>query len=321
MSHFVVLVIGNDYEGQLEPFMEQDNNPENNPYFVFKNMSEEGKEEYEEKSVELIDYLGKVFSKYDDQFYKQKEGSFERVFVLPEGATLRTGAIKEVYPDFEDYLENYCGYSYDEDHKAYGYWHNPNAKWDWYQVGGRWTGYFKLKDGRYGLNGEPGLMTSPAKEGWADSVLISDIDIDGMKEDAQKTANETYDKVEQLLKGRQYPVWSDILKSNNDNVEAARVEFRNHPVVKDFDEARFHVWGEFEKEYGYSREAYVEKCMNSVMVPFAVLKDGKWYERGRMGWWAMVSDEMEQDDWNTKFQQLIADLPKDTLVTAVDCHI
>lgn len=64
------------------------------------------------------------------QFYKQKEGSFERVFVLPEGATLRTGAIKEVYPDFEDYLENYCGYSYDEDHKAYGYWHNPNAKWD-----------------------------------------------------------------------------------------------------------------------------------------------------------------------------------------------
>lgn len=324
MSHFVVLVIGNDYEGQLAPYVEQSDDPENDQHFIFKDMSnsEEEKKEYETKQVELVDYLGKTYSKYEDIFYKSKPGSWDKECILPEGAVLRTGSIKELYPTFEQYLSEYSGYRFNEKKQAYGYWHNPNAKWDWYQVGGRWTGYFKLKEGKYGLNGNPGLMTPEAKAGWADSVMLGDIDVEGMIAEARKTANETYDTLEGLLKGREYPVWKDILaKHGEEGINAAREEYHAHEVVKDFNAARFMVWGDFYDEYGHSREEYVQKSVKRVLVPFAVLKDGDWYEKGRMGWWATVSNEMEENEWNEQFQQLIAGLPADTLLTAVDCHI
>lgn len=172
------------------------------------------------------------------------------------------------------------------------------------------------------MNGDLGLMTPQAKTGWADSVLIGDIDFEGMIEDAKKEAHETYDKIESLLKGRTYPVWKDILqKHGENNIDAARNEYHDHEVVKDFNEARFHIWGDFYEEYGTSRENYIQKVAKRVMVPFAVIKDGEWYEKGRMGWWATVTDAMEQDTWNNKFHELLEGLPKDTLITAVDCHI
>lgn len=165
-------------------------------------------------------------------------------------------------------------------------------------------------------------MTPAAEEGWADSVLIGDIDIEGMVKDAKEKANETYDEIEKLLKGRPFPVWKDILqKHGQENIDAAREEYHNNEVVKDFNEARFFIWGDFHDEYGQSRQEYLQKCTKRVMVPFAVLKDGDWYEKGKMGWWATVSNAMEEDEWNEHFQELIADLPADTLLTAVDCHI
>lgn len=54
---------------------------------------------------------------------------------------------------------------------------------------------------------------------------------------------------------------------------------------------------------------------------FAVVKDGKWYERGKMGWFAVVSDEKDKDVWIEEVKQLLASLPSDTLLTMYDCHI
>lgn len=54
---------------------------------------------------------------------------------------------------------------------------------------------------------------------------------------------------------------------------------------------------------------------------FAVLKDGVWYERGSMGWWGVVSNEMKDDEWEDKFAELLASLPEDTLISVYDCHI
>lgn len=52
---------------------------------------------------------------------------------------------------------------------------------------------------------------------------------------------------------------------------------------------------------------------------FAVLKDGEWYERGKMGWWAIVSDE--DAEWEVKQKELIASLPDDAFISIYDCHI
>ncbi|MFT4471417.1 hypothetical protein ACMX2H_16055 [Arthrobacter sulfonylureivorans] len=56
----------------------------------------------------------------------------------------------------------------------------------------------------------------------------------------------------------------------------------------------------------------------------ALVKDGEWYERGRMGWFATVSDAMSEEEWDAKALQMIKDAeaadPNQT-ITLVDCHI
>ena len=56
-------------------------------------------------------------------------------------------------------------------------------------------------------------------------------------------------------------------------------------------------------------------------VPFCLIIDGVWYERGKMGWWACVSDEKEKGDWNEEFMTLVKTLPEKSLVANYDFHI
>lgn len=56
-------------------------------------------------------------------------------------------------------------------------------------------------------------------------------------------------------------------------------------------------------------------------VPFCLIIDGVWYERGKMGWWACVSDEKEKGDWNEEFMKLIKALPEKSIVANYDFHI
>ena len=58
-----------------------------------------------------------------------------------------------------------------------------------------------------------------------------------------------------------------------------------------------------------------------IKTPFAFVKEGKWYERGEMGWWACVSDEKPMDEWEAEFRRMLITLSEDTLLTLVDCHI
>jgi hypothetical protein len=51
------------------------------------------------------------------------------------------------------------------------------------------------------------------------------------------------------------------------------------------------------------------------------VKNGKWFERGEMGWWACVSNEKDEQTWRSIYTNLIKDLPDDTLLSVYDCHI
>ena len=76
------------------------------------------------------------------------------------------------------------------------------------------------------------------------------------------------------------------------------------------------------KAEGYCDQAQVKDVANlDDFVPFAVVKDGEWYERGEMGWWAQVSNEKADADWDAEVKALLKDLSGDTLLTVFDCHI
>jgi len=256
MSHFVVMVIGDNPEGQLDPFWELDlpqSEAKHDPraVFVMKIADKNLRDEYEKFKRECPEDIVK-------------------------------------YPDAKEWVKEYSGYTYNAELEGWGYWHNPNAKWDWFSIGGCWRGYFKLKEGKTGVLGESGSFGEDKNRdysGFADQAKAGDIDWEGMI-----TAKRLH--LEEL--------WAKWEK-----------EEKKDPTT---------ACSDYGIEKGETKEHYMDNAKYAG-TPFALLKDGKWYERGSMGWWGAVSDEKDRDSWDREVKKLLEGLPEDTLLTAVDCHI
>ena len=57
------------------------------------------------------------------------------------------------------------------------------------------------------------------------------------------------------------------------------------------------------------------------IIPFAIVKDGHWYEKGQMGWWAVVLNEKDDHIWEEEVKKLLEGLSEDTIISIYDCHI
>jgi len=126
MSHFTVMVIGDEPELQLEPYSE---NIEVDPYFDGL-VSEQEKER-------MVQY-------YEDHYPEHEGKSFD-----------------ELYPIYaDDWNGGSCKKNKDGDWENWSTY-NPDSKWDWYSLGGRWSGMIKLKEGSTGIVGESGAGDNP----------------------------------------------------------------------------------------------------------------------------------------------------------------
>lgn len=76
------------------------------------------------------------------------------------------------------------------------------------------------------------------------------------------------------------------------------------------------------KNEGYCDQAYAKDVVNLDKISvFAIVKDGEWYERGSMGWWAQVSNEKADEVWKDEVKELLKGISGETLLTVMDCHI
>lgn len=289
MSHFTVMVIGNNPEDQLAPYSE---NIRTAP-IVSGEVSEEEKEQ-------MI------------KFYKER--GFE-------------------YPTFDELYKNkgedWNGNTW---RKEKGKWveistYNPNSKWDWYQLGGRWTGFLKLKEGVDGEVGEHSLVSERrSKPGYADAALKKDIDFESMKNDAAEKASEWYDKVMNLIghtePNKSWYKFAEKVEKKEITIDEARKQYHNQPRLVEVKKHQ-HEFGLFfsPDEFLTHKEKYVENEKNDAISTFAIVKDGEWYEKGKMGWWAVVQDEKDKDVWNAKVSELLDSVDDDTLISIYDCHI
>lgn len=294
MSHFTVLVIGPDPEKQLAPY--QENNAGDCPkeYLEFHDVEEKYRKQYEEISH------------------------------------------KEKYATFEEFMKDRAGYKEkDKVTGKYGYWENPNAKWDWYAFEGHWRGFFKLKHpNRKTVLGSLGAFCN-LPEFDSDQALKKDIDFEGMEEAEVQRAKEKYEMVERLFGGEIPKIehrWKDIINEKNEKYN--KEFYRTQPALMKKEELRKQCYPEntcpFSKEerkilvwldledYQCSKEEYIQTAKAQAYTTFAVVKDGKWYDRSEMGWWGCVSNE---DEWCNKFHTLIHDLPDETLLSVYDYHI
>lgn len=314
MSHFVVLVIGPHVDRQLAPFCEDLEHPGVTPERI--DVTEERRHQYENLStarVKLPD--GTLDAPWSEAAWidplDHAKGKHEEVEV----------PFKQMYATFEAFVEDWHSEEVAEDGTV-GYETNPRAKWDWYQVGGRWTGYFKLKEGATGKLGEPGCMTEASKPGYADIVYKRDIDLHGMRMEAEEEAGKQWDKVHAVIDGHDWKVWRDVLALFPGNIDGARDFYQAQDAVTAVRKAQDTIGFIWELDvYHCTRAEFVKRARDNALVPYAILKDGEWYQKGEMGWWGMSRDEVSQDEWNEKVNALLDELPDSTILTAVDCHI
>ncbi|PPL04918.1 hypothetical protein [Parapedobacter indicus] len=334
MSHFTVMVIGNDPEKQLAPYQENNMGDCPKEYLKFNDIEAEHRETYStDETTVFVSPEGETLSKYQDRF-RVSDGLLNGSnYVCPEGWTEKEILVSELYPTFEQYMSEYCGYAPSEDGR-FGYWENPNAKWDWYQLGGRWTGHLKLKQGAVGTNGEPGLFRRQAKPGYTDQAKLEDIDLKGMRDEARADAIGRYDRLAELFGGeipRMDFMWETLLADKGLTIEQKHDTYHNQSAMqqlkvlressKDDRELRDFLFFLKLEDYQLTREEYASKAANEAISTFAIIKDGNWHQRGEMGWWGIVSNEMDASDWNTEFNKLLDSLPGDTLISVYDCHI
>lgn len=219
-----------------------------------------------------------------------------------------------------------------------GYYCNPRAKWDWYSIGGRWTGYFKLKAHAEVVVGEPGVFGRKADPGWGDQCRKDDIDIEGMRDDAEAAARKEYAFIADVFGGtipKLARSWKDFREDETLTWEMRRNQYHDQAplvAIQDFirehkgnagkaEQVEFLTCMDFADYEGKTEEEIVQEARKAALSSYAVLKDGEWHERGEMGWFGISSNEKDKNDWLDEFNQMIDSLPGDTLLTIVDCHI
>lgn len=326
MSHFTCLVIGENPAEQLSPFSEHLEMPE-----------------YKKEIVSIKDKR-----RFIKTYTKMTKGRTYAILTPNQEKENKKLSFDELY---EKYGEDWNGKTWKKDEN--GKWaeystNNQNGKHDWFEVGGRWTGYFKLKKGASGTVGKPGLMTEPAKPGYADQVLKKDIDFAFMENASAKKAASTYDIAMKIF-GRlpKNKSWDSMIKKLKDKdsrkkLDKIKKSYWNQPRCKAWSDAekkcheekkKFH-FGFFDSpdEFLISKKQYVQNAKDNSICSFAVLKDGRWYERGEMGWFGIVhTNENEitnkipflekHEEWHEKFKRLVLSVPDDTLLSIYDCHI
>ncbi|MEN6549930.1 MAG: hypothetical protein ABFE07_28135 [Armatimonadia bacterium] len=207
---------------------------------------------------------------------------------------------------------------------------NPNKKWDWYKLGGRWTGFFALRAqlscpvaaraGQFSLVSE-----RRAKPGWADQAVKSDVDFEAMAAEGARNFGEYWDRIHAIIDPHPPVIpWKQFYDRHNagasaENLEAARKDYNAQAGIVALEAAKEFVWRL--DDLLVSREAYCLRGARHACLTHALLRDGNWYEQGRMGWWGAVLDEKDEGRWEEEYQKLIRDLPGDTLLSVYDCHI
>lgn len=357
MSHFSCLVIGEDVEGQLEP---HDENTSVAPYKAY--WDSDTIERWERILREPTTRKRTPAPTKDDPFHQEEE----EVLYPPE-QVLSAGDYS-----LEDmrkvYMARYHGYEappadyeppegfelddseledklFIDDGGIYEWsTYNPKSKWDWWEIGGRWRGYFKLKAHakEMAIVGRPGVFKNEAKYD-SDEARKGDIDIEWMRDKAERDAADAWDRVHAVIGGlppvkgwEEHYVAGLMIQDQPGGepfmtVDEARKEYHEQPAVKAFeewngslpDEERVKGWfGPNVEDFQVPREQFIDEARMSVLCPYAYVMEGEWYAPGKMGWFGSSTEtKNERKKFEREFNELLDSLPDDTLLTLCDLHI
>lgn len=170
---------------------------------------------------------------------------------------------------------------------------NPLSKWDWYQIGGRWT---SVLDPTYNPETDP------------DNIEECNI------------CNGTGDRPGWVWYDRTNPD-SPVRKFKDDWAE----QCNGCNGCKG--EGRHPVWPSSFKPVPHDRGAITTDRLIALInldskqySPFGIVTKDGWAEKGNMGWWGIVMNEKDQDDFNKVVLEILGKY-SGYRVYVLDCHI
>lgn len=343
MSHYTCYVVLKDCDGvedgdkalaeKLEPFNEC-----SEKYQKWNDLSKEYKDEYE--GIPVMSYNNKLEIKklkaivetatgrvlgciYDKEIpeikamYVKKEAFGDDELVLAKGFEQKSLLVKEIYSTFEDYVSIY------HQDEEMGYNSNPNAKWDWYQIGGRWSGQFMNKNTKemqdviqkkdIDVDGMINKLREERIELWERHWLTSNVNLEGYmswNQLREEKAQELGLKVDEIP----HEVYPELRNRRNYIAESSGAASLSKKMGMHFkDPVEFFCFGDFDK---YTDET---ELFYSALISHSILKDGKWYEDGEMGWFGMSGEG--DFDFRENWKKIFDSINQDDWIVNVDCHI
>lgn len=366
MSHFTVMVKikpetladhGGDVEAavaaMLAPYDEQPDEGDDSPYMEFEDKTDEYREEYANKTVEMIRCPdGELRFPWDHELFSKLGlsigNSVPDDYALPEGYLRVKPSMSEHYPTFEAFCKDWYNAQPQvvDGRDCWGHWSNPDAKWDWYQIGGRWSGLFPVRN-QAGLLGERSLLVREQPDerdlNHADICKVCEIDTDAVAAETALAAEDfwarwcNYRDAKPLLDNAgRVDHWA------RHNVRSRGFELGLIKVLTDPAEAVPAGWLVSRDEWGnlpkddnrrvfrdllstMSKEEFMQTKTStfSPIRTYAVLDADGWHAPGDMGWWGVSSETVEEGEKfaTSFFDTYIRNEDPNTTLVNVDCHI
>lgn len=342
MSHFTVMVVGDDPEYQLAPFHKFECTGQDDEFVQNIDRLDEARVEFENDTTNCLRRLsdGTLHSFFDDEGEwkpefsepdpEEKWDKNRRRKYTPEGyerVDVKTSELQTLAKFIEDYyganiIDGDAEPDLTKTHK-YGWCRvkdgevveyidrtNPNKKWDGWKVGGRWSGMLILKDGDT-----------------ADQARKFEIDFEAMRSRDGDEAAQEWDTMKAARDAagagdtwQSFDAMRDAAKDRGEKIDAVREAYWAQPAIAAMRQTEAFRCGGFDL-FLASRENFIAAARNRATATFAFLMDRKWAEKGEMGWFGMSNDHMTQDEWNAWINAKIEALPDHALITIVDCHI
>jgi hypothetical protein len=334
MSHFTTLVSvpGKYSEKKLNKIMQPYHEFEctgNHDEYVDYHPVKPGRgtpEDYTEKDriAVLLDkdnkMVGTIYSEEAQKVIKRlsisrsdlypKQGSTR---ILPEGYCTKEVTPDTLFSTYEEYLKEWLGYTLNGYHDKIidGVIHtltNPNKKWDyWRIIEPEW---FIFKDG------------SKKKK----FFKKKDLDLEAMSEAYLKEELPSYQAAVEIINGRPFKTWSEIVKEHPDfkrkqllEVSEKMEEFAVVREVLTSDKIKPSIQLELLRLPEEELIQYLRA--EGRRLTFAILHNKEWAEAGAMGWWGLVRDEKKPNQWASEYQKILDEIPDNMTLVVVDCHI
>jgi hypothetical protein len=186
---------------------------------------------------------------------------------------------------------------------------NPNAKWDWWTIGGRFADFRGIK--------------SRAK---AKSIKWATI-----RQNLRDNQLQRHDTYHAALEQHAAVTASDSIKDSYDKLIAKSDEWQKvFPTVSAYAVHQAAIKEANMFTHGYSidnilelqqdREQFAANLDDTPVWAF-IDAEGKWQEKGDMGWWGFSSKDESHNGYAQRFWAWVEALDPNTLIYLVDCHI